>query len=147
VDLASAPLHELERTFADDPIGPEPRGVFRGRFLCSVDSPGARKLWVRAADALMFRAPTFGVDFDRQAWWFFRPTLQAGRFRRERRRSRWRTTEVDALTYEASRLPGPVKGLLYDEVKPLSADLLLGLGGINADAGEGDHFFFTLERI
>jgi hypothetical protein len=36
--------------------------------------------------------------------------------------------------------------MLYDEVKPLSADLLLGLGGVNAETGEGDHFFFTLER-
>ena len=147
MNLASAALHELERTFADDPMGPAPSGVFRGRFLAYVDSPGARKPWVRALDTLMFRAPTFGVDFDRTAWWFFRPTTQAGRFRAERRRSRWRTTDVWALTYETSRLPGPIKGLLYDEVKPLTADLLLGLGGINAGAGTGDHFFFSLERI
>ena len=31
-------------------------------------------------------------------------------------------------------------------VKPLSADLCLGLGGINAERGEGDHFFFALYR-
>ena len=110
MNLAAAALHELERAFADDPMGPEPTGVFRGRFLCYVDSPGARKLWVRALDSLLFRAPTFGVDFDRKAWWFFRPTTQAGRFRSERRRSRWRTTDVYALTYKESTPPGPVKG-------------------------------------
>jgi hypothetical protein len=139
-------LDELERTYAESPLGPAPSGVYRGRFLRYVDSPGAKKLWVRAMDGLMFRLPTFGVDFERRAWWFFTPGVTAGRFAFEKRRSRWRDTECYALTYDESRLPGPVKGMLYDEVKPLSADLLLGLGGVNAETGEGDHFFFTLER-
>jgi hypothetical protein len=34
--------------------------------------------------------------------------------------------------------------LLYDEVKMLSPSLCLGIGGINAARGRGDHFFFAL---
>jgi hypothetical protein len=36
--------------------------------------------------------------------------------------------------------------MLYDEVKPLSRDACLGIGGVNAGRGAGDHFFFVLER-
>jgi hypothetical protein len=36
--------------------------------------------------------------------------------------------------------------VLYDEVKPLGPDLCLGIGGINARVGRGDHFFFALAR-
>ena len=44
------------------------------------------------------------------------------------------------MHYEASRLPTFVRALLYDEVKPLDDDLLLGLGGV----AQGDLFFFAL---
>jgi hypothetical protein len=59
-------------------------------------------------------------------------------------RSRWRDTETVRLHYEVSRLPGPVRAVLYDEVKVLSPSLCLGIGGINAARGRGDHFFYAL---
>ena len=44
------------------------------------------------------------------------------------------------------RLPRFVRDMLYDEVKPLSERLILGIGGINRGRGEGEHLFFALER-
>ena len=41
----------------------------------------------------------------------------------------------------------PVRGMLYDELKPLADGRVLGLGGINAGAGEGEHFFFELSPM
>jgi hypothetical protein len=41
----------------------------------------------------------------------------------------------------------PRLGLLYDEVKPLSEDLCLGMGGVNRGPGEGELFFFALVRV
>jgi hypothetical protein len=102
---------------------------------------------VRAVDWLLFDAPPFGIDFDTRCWWFGRPRLQAGRFRASPGPSRWRDTPTLRLEYDVSRLPRPVRALLYDEVKPLDGERCLGLGGIDADAGEGDHFFFSLERF
>lgn len=61
--------------------------------------------------------------------------------------SRWRDTEAVTLHYERSRLPAPIRGVLYDEVKPLTDTICLGLGGINAERGDGDQFFFALERF
>ena len=60
--------------------------------------------------------------------------------------SRWRATQTFTLDYEKSRLPTPLRSTLYDELKPLSEDIVLELGGLNADGSGGDHFFFALER-
>ena len=62
-------------------------------------------------------------------------------------RSRWRETDSVVLRYEGSRLPGALRRLLYDEVKPLGEGLVLGIGGGNDGPGRGDHFFFALERV
>jgi hypothetical protein len=146
-DLRRRSLAELETLYRDAPRGPDPAGLFRGHFLHFIDSPGARRAPVRAIDGLLFRATPFGVDFDRAAWWFVRSSLRAGRFEARLGPSRWRPTDCWQLHYDVSRLPGPIRALLYDEVRPLSSSLLLGLGGIARDRGEGDHFFFALERI
>jgi len=146
-DLRRRPLAGLEALYRDAPRGPDPAGVFRGHFLAWIDSPGARRPSIRAVDSLLFRATPFGVDFDRAAWWFVRPSLRAGRFEARLGPSRWRQTDCWQLHYEVSRLPTPIRALLYDEVRPLTSSMILGLGGIARDRGEGDHFFFALERI
>jgi hypothetical protein len=141
--LQAATLDELEVLYAESALGPAPTGRFRGvslRYLPHLPR------WLRAVDWLMFEAPTFGIDFDQRRWWFVRPSLAAGRFDASFGPSRWRKTETLRLKYDPSRLPGLVRRRLYDEVKPLGPDLCLGIGGLNADAGSGDHFFFALVR-
>jgi len=133
----------LEDHFRASQPGPDPRGLFEGRFLCWVDGPPPS---MRLVDTLLFRALRFGVDFDRGVWWFVRPRVTVGRFRSSRGPSRWREAEVLRLEYDVSRLPPPLRTMLYDEVKPLTEDLCLGLGGVNAPNGRGAHFFFALAR-
>lgn len=142
-----SPLAELERMFALPVPAVAPRGVYVGEFLTYVESPGARKRWVRAIDDLAFGRTRFGVDFDASAWWFFRPSLLAGHFALSTGRSRWRDTDVLRLRYNRSYLPGFLKHRLYDEVKPFSDGTVLGLGGLNYERGEGDHFFFLLTPL
>ena len=134
-------VDECERAFLQ-PMSPAPRGVWRGRWITWLDTPGARVWHVRAADTILFRALRFGIDFDRSLWWFVHPRLAAGRFRLTPGRSRWRDTEVLRLEYDVSKLP--VRHILYDEIKPLDGGRILGLGGTNHERGQGDHFFFAL---
>ncbi len=142
--LEKLTLDELEALYREAPLGPLPAGCFSGRMLHMLGTPGARRPLVRAVDWLLFDAPRYGIDFERRRWWFLHPRLAAGHFEVTRGRSRWRETETLRLTYQRSRLPRPIRALLYDEVKPLSPSLCLGLGGIDAERGEGDHFFFAL---
>jgi hypothetical protein len=146
-DLRGKGREELERLFREAPLGPAPAGRFRGSFLAWCDAPGALPPALRAFDWLAFRLAPFGVDFGRQAWFFWAPALLVGKFTPRRTRSRWRDTEVLALEYDVSRLPGFLRRQLYDEVKPLSDRICLGMGGVNAPAGKGEHFFFALERV
>lgn len=144
-DLRASSLESLEELFRSAPVGPPPRGRFRGEFLTRVDSRLARSRQGAAVATAFERAP-FGIDFDSATWFFFHPRLRGGRFRIEPSRSRWRETDVLALHYDVSRLPGPIRGRLYDEIKPLDADLVLGLGGLDAPVGDGDLFLFALRR-
>ena len=144
-ELRAASLAELERVFVSEPTYPGVMsGRVRGSFLAYVDSEGARRLAVRAMDDVLLRALAWGIDWDERRWLFPQLGLRAGHFRVERGPSRWRSTEVLRLRYDVSRLP--FRAILYDEVKPLSADLALGLGGLEGPRGEGDHFFFALTR-
>jgi len=143
-DLRASSLDALEELYRGGAIGPRPRGRFRGRVLCRVDSRLAKSK-SGTAILLPFERAAFGIDFDRSVWFFVRPWLRIGRFRVEVGPSRWRDAEVLRLEYDVSRLPRPIRGFLYDEVKPLSDTLCLGLGGINAGRGKGDLFFFALE--
>jgi hypothetical protein len=144
VDLRASSLDELEELYCSAPIGPRPRGGFRGRVLRRVESRLAHS-GSGTAILLPFERAPFGIDFERSIWFFVRPWLRIGRFRADVGPSRWRDAEVLRLEYDVSRLPRPIRGFLYDEVKPLSDTLCLGLGGINADRGKGDLFFFALE--
>lgn len=137
-------LGDLEARFLREEPAPLPTGRVVGRFLGFVDSPGAARPLVRALDTVLFRALRWGLDFGSQRWWFEHPRLAAGHFRVVLGPSRWRDTRVWQLHYDASRLP--LRRVLYDEVKPLSDGRVLGLGGVNADRGEGDHFFFDLTK-
>lgn len=144
------PLAELERTYEQHPAMQPlvvPRGSWRGEFLGYVDSPGASRRWVRFLDGLAFERTPFGVDFDARTWWFFRPHVRVGYFDVSTGPSKWRDTETLRLRYHRSYLPGFVKHRLYDEVKPLSSTALLGLGGLNAGRGVGDHFYFLLTPL
>jgi len=138
---------ELEAQYRTAAVGPVPRGCWAGEFLDWVDSDGARRPSVRVLDTLLFRSVRFGLDFDRQVWWFIGPNLRAGRFDLTPGPSRWRETDTLRLTYTTSRLPGPLRNYLYDEVKPLDDRRCLGLGGVDRETGEGDHFFFSLDRM
>jgi len=152
MDLAAVralDLTGLERLFTDVRFGPRPSGVYRGTQLALLETAGARKPLWRIVDRVAFGLLPFGVDFQRNLWWFGHPRLAAGRFRLSPApvHSRWRETEVLALEYDVSRLPRRVRDGLYDEVKPITERLCLGLGGLNREVGEGDHFFFALERM
>lgn len=145
-ELLRASPAALEAAFADDRPIAVPEGRFRGRTLCRLDNPGARRPLWRASQKVGFEWLPYGVDFGRRTWFFVHPPIAVGRFQPRVQRSRWRDTQVVALHYEASRLPAAIRRTLYDEVKPLGPDLLLGIGGINAGPGQGDHFFFLLTR-
>jgi len=139
--------HELEAIYATPrPIAP-PTGRYAGRHLCWLATAGAHHPLWRPLEALGFRALPFGIDFDRRLWFFVHARLAMGRFEPRVGRSRWRDTETVQLHYGPSRLPGWLRQQLYDEVKPLADGLCLGLGGINAPAGAGHHFFFALRRL
>jgi len=148
-ELKHRELAGLEALYLQQGPAPRPpQGVFRGHFLRWLETQGARHPVWRPLVALMFQLIPFGVDFNERRWFFFgAPWLAAGRFAPRLQRSRWRETEVVCLDYDVSALPGPIRGLLYDEVQPLNESLCLGLGGINAPRGQGDLFFMALERV
>jgi hypothetical protein len=141
-DLRHCSLEGLERIYREAPMGPVPSNLFRGQVLHRIGTAFAHSR-TGSAVALPFERLRFGIDFARRAWFFLHPRLQAGHFRLEAGRSRWRDTQTLQLHYDVSRLP--FRGVLYDEVKPLSESLALGLGGLNRDVGTGDLFFFLLE--
>lgn len=142
-DAAEWPaLDQLERAFVEEELDTLPSGIVVGSFLGFVDSRGARRGVVRALDTLLFRALRWGLDLDDRRWWFEHPRAAAARFSVVEGPSRWRDTRVLQLHYDVSRLP--FRGILYDEVKPLRDGRVLGLGGIDAARGDGDHFFFEL---
>ncbi len=138
---------ELEALYLGPLAEPPPSGLYQGAFLGFLDNPGARRTHTRVVDTLLFRWTRFGIDFDRRLWWFVDPRLAAGRFRTSIGPSQWRVTETVRLHYEDSLLPGPVRNLLYDEVKPLPDGRVLGLGGLDAGPGQGDHFWFELRSM
>ncbi|MDI7267719.1 MAG: hypothetical protein QME96_06980 [Myxococcota bacterium] len=143
-ELKALDVAGLDRAYADLPCGPMPTGVYRGVHLASLDVPGARRPLWRLVERVGFDLLPYGIDFDVRTWFFVHPRLRVGRFVASPARSRWRPADVISLHYRASRLPFPVRDVLYDEVKPLSATLCLGLGGVDAGPGEGDRFFFAL---
>lgn len=145
--LGRLSIEELETVYrGQDPLH-VPAGLFRAVHLGWVDNRRARRRRVRAGLAPLFVLPPFGIDFRSRRWWFYYPRLQAGSFIPTAGPSRWRDAEVLRLTYDVSRLPRPLRSRLYDELKPLSPNLCLGMGGVNADKGRGDLFYFGMERV
>jgi hypothetical protein len=146
-DLASATLDELERIYRETsaPLV-VPRGRFRGRHLAWLRTTGS-PVWLGPALWLAFARIPFGVDFDHRRWFFLHHAARIGHFLPDIGPSRWRDTRAIRLHYHPSRLPDTIRLLLYDEVKPLTESLCLGIGGINASRGRGEQFFFALERV
>ncbi len=142
--LRDSSIEELERLYRDTSVAPAPHGRFRGEALARVSTRFALSAPITAMLVPWERLP-FGVDFASRTWFFVDPRVRTGRFRLEPGRSRWRDTDTLRMLYDVSRLP--IRGLLYDEVKPLDETLCLGLGGINFAKGRGDLFFFALEAV
>ncbi|HSQ65595.1 MAG TPA: hypothetical protein VLM85_20385 [Polyangiaceae bacterium] len=142
--LRASSVEALERLYRDAPVAPAPRGRFRGEVLHRVSTRFARSAPITAMLVPWERLP-FGIDFATRTWFFVDPRVRLGRFRLEPGRSRWRDADTLRMRYDVSRLP--IRGLLYDEVKPLDETLCLGLGGINFERGRGDLFFFALEAV
>ena len=145
--LRSCSLEQLEALYAEERPFAIPTSAYRGVHLAWLDTPGARHPLARPLEHLGFYWVPFGVDFTARQWFFFDRRLGIGRFWAQPGPSRWRDTETVCLHYDISRLPRPLRGILYDEVKPLSTALCLGIGGINAPRGRGDHFFFALTAL
>jgi hypothetical protein len=139
--LRRCSLDELEALYRTAPVAALERRVMRGEVLARVRSRFAGSPW-GALSMAPFEALSWGVDFQRERWFFGTPRVGAGRFRVEPGRSRWRDTETLRLRYDRSRLP--IKSWLYDEVKPLGPGLALGLGGVEVPSGDGAVFFFAL---
>jgi hypothetical protein len=138
--LRRATPSELERLYAAPSTLAIPSGRYEGCFLQRTAGWGHAGLLVRSAVALGFSTLPFGIDFDRRVWRLAGGAVVAGRFELQPAPSRWRPTRTLAMHYEPSRLPTFVRALLYDEVKPIDEDLLLGLGCI----AQSDLFFFAL---
>ncbi len=145
--LRGASLGELEALWLRPVELSLPRGRYRGRVLHRLDNATARSKRWRWSQRAGFEWLPFGIDFDRRLWTFGSREWGIGRFDVRLGPSRWRDTEAIGLRYGPSRLPTAVRELLYDEVKPLDDRWMLGIGGMNAGPGVGDHFFFSLERI
>lgn len=146
-ELQRLSIDELDEVFCETESVELPYGCFTGRTICRLRNRGAKLPLPRFLEYVGFELAPYGIDFRSNRWFFVSSALQAGRFAPRVSRSRWRPTEVVALHYNVSRLPRPMRNFLYDEVKPLSDTLLLGLGGINRELGMGDHFYFTLELL
>lgn len=140
-DLRHSSLLELETLYAETPVKEPPRGCYQGLFLQRLDTRTRRKPLHYVS--MPFGYLSFGIDFESQRWFFYHRRIQAGLFTLDKGPSRWRDTETFRLHYAHAKLPGFVKDKLYDEVKPLSDQLALGLGGVNRGDG-GDHFYFAL---
>lgn len=145
--LRAMDLAQLDEVYRASPCAPLPlEGVFFGTHLGWMEHPLARCRGLRLLLSTGFKWPPFGLDWGSRCWFFGHPRLQTGRFAPEPGPSRWREAETVRLSYDPSRLPAPLRALLYDEVKPLGPDLCLGIGGINAPRGRGELFYFALER-
>lgn len=156
-EFRGKPAAELNSIFAGGGEAMLPRqGSYRGTWLRRIENAGTYKPFNLISQWLMFEITPFGITFNSDAtgiWYFFDPTLAVGNFIMRLEDSRWAlpsqrpaATQCVTLNYETSALPGPVRGILYDEVKVLSDKHCLGIGGFKGPAGEGDNFYFLLTR-
>ncbi len=146
-DLTTSDAPALERLYRETPLAAAlPPGRFRGVTLVRLRNGGADRRRHRLLEWLGFEALSYGMDLDRRVWQFVNPRIRLGEFDASPGPSRWRDTQTFRLDYSRARLPRPIRSALYDELKPLGDDLLLGIGGVNAGRGEGDHFFYAMVR-
>lgn len=144
--LLAMSVHELDEIYIAAPLLPCPTGRYRGTLLRWL--PPACKLRNApfvALEFVGFQLLPWGIDFDTTRWWVGAQCLQGGLFEAIPGPSRWRDTDAQQLHYSKDWLPFARK-YLYDEVKPLDDRRCLGIGGINAPRGVGDHFYYLLER-
>lgn len=146
-ELSALTLADLEALWLTPAECSIPSGRYQGHMLARIEHPTSRRWLWRWSEGLGFEWLPFGIDFDRRLWFFVSTRIAMGRFQMQPGPSRWRETRIIGLHYEPSRLPHFVRNLLYDEVRPLSARWMLGIGGINAERGQGDHFYFALKRL
>lgn len=144
--LQAATRDELETIYRRETPVEWGRALWRGHFLCMLDSTYARKLPLKWLSEIGFGNTPFWLDNDDRLWCLGTPEIGIGRFRPELGPSRWRNTQTLCLNYNESKLPGLIRRELYDEVKPLSPDLCLCISGFNAGRGHGELFFFALTR-
>lgn len=144
--LRQATRADLEELYARSGPVYVPRGLFRGRHLLWLDTPAARHPVLRPLEELLFVRFPWCIDFDRKKWVYFDAPFGLAHFSASIGPSRWRDAETIRMLYDDRLLPGFANQFLYDEVKPLSDDLCLGMGGISAGRGRGEQFFFALSR-
>ena len=142
----TTPLSELDRLYVETPLGPPPEGIFDGELLRWIPTDGPCVGGFLALEWVGFVLLPWGIRFDERLWWFELPAIAAGRFVATAGPSRWRDTETYRLSYTTSHLPRFFRKILYDEVKPLDEDTCLGIGGVNRERGQGDHFYYLLKR-
>ncbi len=146
-ELSRATRADLEELYARSAPVQVPTGVFRGLHLMWLDTEAARHPVLRPIEELVFARLPWSLDFDRRRWYWFQARFGVGHFSPSVGPSRWRDAETIRMLYDDRALPGFVNQFLYDEVKPLSDDVCLGLGGISAGRGKGEQFFFALGRV
>jgi len=148
--LKQCQLSELEALYQQPGESAIPTsGSYKGTYLKRLDNPSANKKINRITLWAMFDLTPFGLNFypEYGDWYFFNPSLAMGRFSPSVGPSRWRQAETIRLNYQVSGLPKLIRSILYDEIKPISENILLGIGGFNAEKGAGEQFFFAIERI
>jgi len=146
-DLKRCSIRVLENIYENEGAADVPQGVYKGTHLGWIEDNINHRQLLKSGIFLGFKLAPYGIDFDRKRWFFINKNARIGHFRAETERSRWRDTDAVCLHYESSRLPRMIRSHLYDEVKPLTDSLCLGVGGINKPDGGGDIFYFALTRI
>lgn len=148
-ELKEKSLSELESIYQNPfPQQQPPPGIYKGTWLKRINSTGAKNPLFMVPQWFLFDVLPYGIEFTNKGgiWFFMNPALRIGRFSSNIGPSRFRNTECTRMFYNESDVPSPISRLLYDEVKVLSPSLLLGLGGMNFEKGEGDHFYFALHK-
>ncbi|MBL8035825.1 MAG: hypothetical protein JNJ69_19125 [Leptospiraceae bacterium] len=149
-DFKAKSAAELDSIFCSaGPARLPATGNYRGTWLARIENAGTYKPFNLISQWLMFEVTPFGITFSDSnsgIWYFFNPALAAGNFVMRAEASRWRNTQCVTLNYESANLPGPVRDILYDEVKVIDDEHALGIGGFKGPAGDGDNFYFLLTR-
>ena len=141
-DLADMSLSQLEQVWSELPCAPLPTGLWQGAYLAELPMSRPKRFLARA----LFKRRLFGINLDAHKWWFRDASSTLVEFAPRPGNSRWREADVIQLHYERT---GPIlfRTMLYDELKPLNENCILGLGGSNHDDARGTWFFFTLSRV